>query len=161
MIEVWYDGCCEPVNPGGNAGFGALIKLDGVTVWQTSGYVGSGPQMSNNVAEYSGMIGVLTELIRMGYQHERVLVRGDNMMTIQQMAGHWRAKCGLYLPYFHRCKELVKKFSKIRFQWIPREQNGEADELSKAALHERGVKFRIQPQEDPLTDAFRKTIQSA
>lgn len=145
-IEVWYDGCCEPKNPGGNAAFGALIKIDGITVWTASQFIGSGQGMSNNVAEYSGMIGVLEELLIRGLQKEKILVRGDNMMTIEQMAGNWRARGGLYIPYYLKCKELVKKFKRIKFQWIPREENPEADELSKQILVNRGVQFRIQPE---------------
>lgn len=146
LIEVWYDGACEPKNPGGNAAFGALIKKDGTIIWETSVFIGVGAGMSNNVAEYSGMIGVLEKLIELGLQNEPVHMRGDNMMTIQQMAGRWRAKRGLYIPYYQRCKGLVKKFKRISFEWIPREKNGEADELSKRVLIERKVNFRIQPQ---------------
>jgi ribonuclease HI len=146
LVEVWYDGCCEPVNPGGNAAFGALIKVDGQTIWDRSGFIGSGPGMSNNVAEYSGMIGVLEKLIELGMKKERILVRGDNMITIMQMAGKWRARRGLYIPYFQKCEALVRQFPRIDFEWIPREQNGEADELSKRVLIERKVEFRIQPE---------------
>lgn len=145
-IEVWYDGCCEPVNPGGNAAFGALIKIDGATVWTASRFIGAGQGMSNNVAEYSGMIGVLERLIELGLHKENVHVRGDNMMTIQQMAGRWRAKKGLYIPYFLKCKAIVAQFRRITFEWIPRESNAEADELSKQILIDRKVKFRIQPE---------------
>lgn len=141
-IEVWYDGACEPVNPGGHASFGALIKKNGETIWETSIYVGVGPGMSNNVAEYSGMIGVLEKLLEMGIEKELIHVRGDNMMTIQQMAGRWRAKGGLYIPYYEKCKALVRQFSRISFEWIPREQNTEADELSKQILEQKGIRKR-------------------
>ncbi len=102
--------------------------------------------MSNNVAEYSGMIGVLEKLLELGYRDASILVRGDNRMTIMQMAGKWGARKGLYLPYFEKCKKLIGQFPHIDFQWIPREQNGEADELSKRILIERKVTFRIQPE---------------
>jgi ribonuclease HI len=45
-IEVWYDGCCEPVNPGGHAAAGVVIKRDGHVIWQESRYIGHGLQMS-------------------------------------------------------------------------------------------------------------------
>lgn len=145
-IEVWYDGCCEPVNPGGNASFGAVIKRGEEILWSRSGYIGSGEGMSNCVAEYAGMIGALEKLLSLGLQDADILVRGDNMMTIRQMEGRWRAKRGLYIPYYSLCKSLVARFSRIRFEWIPRELNGEADALSKQILVDKNVKFRIQPR---------------
>jgi ribonuclease HI len=146
MIEVFYDGACEPINPGGNAGFGALIKMDGKTIWEKSDFVGEGSKMSNNVAEYAGMIGVLEELINRGLEDERIVVHGDNKMTIMQMAGAWKAKKGLYLPWYWKCRALVKRFDRIEFKWIPREMNSEADALSKQALKHRNVAFHIQPE---------------
>lgn len=156
-VEVWYDGAVEPVNPGGHGSFGALIKVNGEKIWEASIYIGHGPTISNNVAEYSGMIGVLEKLIELGLRERGILVRGDNMMTIMQMAGLWRAKRGLYIPYYLKCKDLVSRFPHIHFEWIPREQNGEADELSKQVLIDRHVKFRIQP-EDTLTEEFKRVV---
>ena len=154
-IEVWYDGSCEPVNPGGNASFGALIKVNGKTVWETSVFIGSGEGMSNNVAEYSGMIGVLEELLKRKWERERILVRGDNMMTIRQMEGSWKAKKGMYLPYYQRCKKLVSRFKKIKFQWIPREENTEADDLSKAGSKDDGPPCHI----TEMDELFSRTIR--
>jgi hypothetical protein len=47
-----FDGACEPVNPGGTATFGVIIKdEDGTVIYEEHGLVGSGDAMSNNVAE--------------------------------------------------------------------------------------------------------------
>src|SRR5262249_24995365 len=32
FIEAWFDGSCEPVNPGGTAGWGAVILVGGTAV---------------------------------------------------------------------------------------------------------------------------------
>jgi ribonuclease HI len=29
LVEAWFDGSCEPVNPGGTAFYGAVIVIDG------------------------------------------------------------------------------------------------------------------------------------
>jgi hypothetical protein len=47
LIEGWCDGACEPMNPGGHASWGAVLKIDGVKVWSAGGYCGVGPEMSN------------------------------------------------------------------------------------------------------------------
>src|SRR5574341_828680 len=63
-IEAYFDGVCEPRNPGGHAAYGALIKVHGQVFWQEGKYIGVGPHMTNNIAEYSGAIAVLEALQR-------------------------------------------------------------------------------------------------
>jgi ribonuclease HI len=53
---------------------------------------------------------------------------------------------GFYLPIALKCKDLLKQFPNIAGEWIPREQNSLADELSKTELKKAGVKFRIQKE---------------
>lgn len=156
---MWYDGACEPTNPGGTASYGVIVKKDGVVLFEESKIVGSGPRMSNNVAEYSGAISGMEWLLANGFSRSRILVRGDNKMSVLQMAGFWKVRTwdGLYVPYWRRALDLVKKFRHIKFQWIPREQNGEADEISKRALKESGVKFVIQ-KEDNLDADYRRVM---
>ena len=146
-IEVWYDGCCEPVNPGGHAAAGVVIKKGGSILWQESRYIGSGPQMSNNVAEYSGIVTALEYLLGAGLAHFPVVMRGDSMLSVRQMCGEWRVNGGLYLPYYRKAQEMARSFPKISFVWVPREQNAEADTLSKRVLKEKGIRFRIQREE--------------
>ena len=146
MIEMWYDGACEPVNPGGHASYGVLIRLGKDVLFNASGYVGYGPKMSNNVAEYSGIVAGLEWFIQNNFNDRGATVRGDNMMSIQQMKGEWKARKGLYLPLYYKARALLDSFNWLYFEWIPREKNNEADELSKAALRVRHVKFRIQPE---------------
>ena len=149
VIEVWYDGACEPRNPGGTASYGVIIKDGNKVLFEESKIVGSGEKMSNNVAEYSGAISGLKWLLENGFVKRPILVRGDNKMSVEQMAGNWKVKTwdGLYVPFWREAIGLVKRFKRIEFRWIPREQNGEADEISKRALKESGVKFMIQPED--------------
>ena len=47
-ILAWFDGACEPVNPGGTASFGVVIKgVDGTVLLRGHGVVGIGKDMSN------------------------------------------------------------------------------------------------------------------
>ena len=36
LIECWFDGACEPKNPGGYASYGVIVKVDGRKVWEAS-----------------------------------------------------------------------------------------------------------------------------
>jgi ribonuclease HI len=148
MIEAWFDGVCEPKNPGGHAAYGALVKVNGVDVMREGAYVGFGSKMSNNVAEYSGMIAILAKIIPLLQDHRDIAwIRGDSMLVVNQLRGTWEVHGGLYIPYFRKAWEMFDPWrGRITLEWIPREKNGECDELSKGVLRERGVRFRIQPE---------------
>jgi len=52
------------------------------------------------------------------------------------MKGEWKVKKGVYLPKYREAKEAARAFKAIRFVWVPREANREADELSRVAYME-------------------------
>jgi ribonuclease HI len=149
MIEAWFDGACEPVNPGGHGAWGAIVKVDGPIVYREGGYCGAGPSISNNVAEYSGFCAALTEALR--YPGE-IRVRGDSRLVICQLSdeaaracgypGKWKMKGGLYQPFYERAVQLLEP--RVALEWVPRENNNECDVLSKEVLRAKGVRFRIQ-----------------
>jgi ribonuclease HI len=91
---AYFDGACEPVNPGGMAAYGAVIIQDGQHIWECSKLFypeqGKEDQTTNNVAEYCGLIAVLEHLIDLGAQHEPIMVYGDSKLVIQQMFGQWK-----------------------------------------------------------------------
>jgi ribonuclease HI len=144
MIHCFFDGACEPINPGGHAAYGAVVKVDGAVVLSEGGYVGHGSAMSNNVGEYAGVIRVLETLAELPGS---AVIYGDSNLVINQLSGRWKARGGLYLPYYEKAKMLLAPLKpRIRFEWIPREQNDACDRLSKDVLHARGITFHIQSE---------------
>ena len=131
-FDVWFDGACGPVNPGGTAAFGYAVYEDGAKVWENSGIIGKGPAMSNNVAEYCGVIEAAKYITTIA-PGSVVRFHGDSNLVVQQLSGKWKAKGGLYMPYLHEAREICAAL-KASFHWIPREQNAEADKLSKKPL---------------------------
>jgi ribonuclease HI len=155
-IVAYFDGACEPVNPGGYASFGAVIFIDGVKVWELSKLFvpqkGRESETSNNVAEYSGFIAILEYLLENKLNNEEIQIYGDSMLVLCQMLmddpkwhKRWEIKDGFYVPLALKAKKLLEQFPKIKGEWIPREKNSIADELSKAELIKAGITFRIQP----------------
>jgi ribonuclease HI len=137
-IRAWFDGACEPKNPGGHAAWGAIVEVNGEVVLSEAGYVGSGPMMSNNVAEYCACIAVLQEIRKHGGD---VTVFGDSELVIKQLNGQYRAKRGLYLPYFHEAIAILETIGRerVKFEWIAGKKNIRADRLSHQALAARGI----------------------
>ena len=135
---AWFDGACEPVNPGGTATFGVMIKdKDGTVLLKEHGLVGKGSRMSNNVAEYAGVLHFLKYLS--SRPPRRVTIHGDSNLVINQLNGKWRVRKGLYLSSAVEAKELLAYLRGLGWQvslcWIPRTQNEECDALSKKIGH--------------------------
>jgi ribonuclease HI len=129
----------EPKNPGGHAAWSAIICRGADIIWQQSGYCGFGPLISNNVAEYSGVCAVLE---RLQGESESCLVRGDSKLVVMQLSGIYKVRGGLYLPYFIKAKQLLDPIAhRVEFEWIPREQNVNCDNLSKQVLREMNVQI--------------------
>jgi len=150
MVEAWFDGCCEPVNPGGYAAWGALVKVDGSVVYADGGYCGTGRKMSNNVAEYAGAEAALLEAEK---HSGKVILRGDSKLVIMQLSKRWGVRGGLYVPFYEKAVLVASRLKpRLRMEWIPRRFNGECDKLSKGVLKEMNIKFRIQPEEDDIPE---------
>jgi ribonuclease HI len=133
-ILAWFDGACEPLNPGGTASFGVMVKDDdGTVLLKEHGLVGKGKAMSNNVAEYAGVLHILKYLS--SRPPGRVTIHGDSNLVINQLNAKWRIRKGLYLSIALETKELLAYLRGLGWQinlcWIPREQNAECDALSK------------------------------
>ena len=143
LVTAYFDGACEPRNPGGNMGFGAYILKNGTKVCEWSDFALQDAKNTNNVAEYKACLWALKTIIEKKLQHERVIIHGDSKLVVNQMNGHWKIKGGHYTPYAVECLQLIQQFKSIRFKWIPREQNAYADELSKRELTSRGVKIAV------------------
>jgi len=152
-LRVWIDGACEPVNPGGTASYGLVIKHGQEILFEKGAVVGSGPSVSNNVAEYSGLIAFLewylearASLVDRALKR-RPAIYSDSSLLINQMTGEWRVKRGLYVPYYNKAQALIKENRlDLGFWWVPRSENEDADRWSKKALLDAGVKLRIQPE---------------
>ena len=145
-INAWFDGCCEPKNPGGHAAYGVVIEVDGAITLQTGDYVGHGKEISNNVAEYAGVIRILEALAGIP---GTAVIHGDSKLVINQLGvKKWKSHGGLYVPYMQKAKLLLAPLKdRVKFQWIPREKNEMCDRLSKDVLRQRGIEFKIQPEE--------------
>ena len=147
MYAAYFDGACEPVNPGGIATYGAVIFHDRDRVWACSEVYYPEPgrerQTSNNIAEYSGFLAVLRWFIDQRLTDAEIMVRGDSKLVIKQMFGSWRIKNALYVPLALQGRQMLTQFSNINGLWIPRDQNPLADELAKAAQRRAGVVRRL------------------
>lgn len=143
MIEAWFDGACN--NIGDNrSGYGALVKADGVVIHRVHGCLGIGRDLSNNCAEYAGIIALFRLFIQSGITE--AVIYGDSNLVVGQLTGRVKVKRGRYLPFFEEARSLYKQLPAVRLQWIPREQNMEADELSQIGIQSEKIESILPPR---------------
>lgn len=148
-FEIFFDGACNPVNPGGHMGYGFIIKENNEYISHGSFYEEPSRNNTNNVAEYKACIEAMHSLLNYTKLNNikifTVVVYGDSKLVVEQMNGKWRINAGAYVEFAQKTKKLIEDSfvkERIYFKWIPREQNEEADELSVQELISRGVERR-------------------
>lgn len=139
---AYFDGACEKTNPNGNLGIGSFVlDKERKMIFRYSKFISQRemPKNSNNVAEYMAFISVLEYFIENNLQNEKIIVCGDSQLVIRQMTREYGCNGGIYEPYYHKALKLCGKFTNISFEWVRREFNTIADDLSKQALIENGI----------------------
>ena len=129
MITIYFDGLCYPKNPGGVAGYGYLVYRDSEPIWRGFGGVGEGRGMTNNVAEYEALMAAAQWLVDEGIE-DRILIKGDSELVIKQMKGQYKVSSATSKKYVPEIKRLLQG-KDVSFSWVPREENEEADKLSR------------------------------
>lgn len=130
-IEIYFDGLCEPKNPGGTATYGFVLYRNGERIHSDCGVVGEGNGMTNNVAEYSALFEALNWIDEQNLNDE-IIIKGDSKLVIQQLNGNWKSKSRTSKEFIPKIKSLLNGRN-ATFLWIPREKNKEADMLTKIA----------------------------
>ncbi len=116
-------------NPG-PAGYGSVVLApDGTVLAERAASLG---RVTNNVAEYSGLIAGLEAARELGAA--RVDVRMDSKLVVEQMSGRWQVKHPDMKPLARKASGLVQDFDKVTFEWVPRAQNTHADRLANEAM---------------------------
>lgn len=128
QIIVFFDGACEPINPGGVGTYAFVVQ--GVETYGEAGIACEpGPHCTNNVAEYTGLIKALRWLKMRGISG--AVVKGDSQLVIRQVLGSYAVRSERLKPLYEEAKALAEEVKAV-LMWIPREENL-ADELTKVA----------------------------
>jgi len=89
-------------------------------------------EMTNNMAEYEALLRALTIAMERSVSH--ITVYTDSQLVANQVTGAYKIKNMTLFGYVRRVKEIVSNFEHFTIQYIPREQNREADKLAKDAI---------------------------
>jgi ribonuclease HI len=129
IIYAYFDGSCSP-NPNGKIGLGGIIQRGSQMLGKFSLPVDAKQGNTNNVAEYMACFKLLTLLKELKLQDDKIVLRGDSKLVINQLSGVWGIKSGAYARFARNAQGLSKEFTSLSFEWIPRDSNTIADALS-------------------------------
>ena len=125
MIEIWTDG--SNTKDGSKTRSSWVIKRDGELIEKDAmdGFAGW-----SDVAEYIAILRGMWRLECLGLQDESIAWYCDNLMVVRQLSHEMEIKQGKYVLLAYRALEALEDFPRLKFKWIPREQNKEADALA-------------------------------
>lgn len=116
-------------NPG-PASYGVVLRRpDGSPLESLGKYIG---RATNNVAEYYALIAALDYAAAKDIR--RLRVESDSQLIVNQVKGLYKVKDPGLKPLHERAKKQAAALESFSIQYVPREQNREADALANAAL---------------------------
>jgi ribonuclease HI len=141
LILIYFDGLCEPKNPRGIATYAYIIKEPSGKKLEEGFGLAAKPfseSSTNNVAEYAGVVCGLKKGLK--YSKDAVVL-GDSALVIKQLKKEYKIRSKKLLPYYEAANNLIAQYSSLEFKWIPREENVEADSLTRRAynLYKQGI----------------------
>lgn len=128
-VDIFTDGGARG-NPG-PAGIGVVIKHNGKTIEEYRKFLG---EATNNQAEYEGVHHALLQAKKLGVTEIAFYL--DSELVVSQLKQEFKIKNEILGKIFIKIWNLSQHFKKISYQWIPREQNDEADKLVNQAIDE-------------------------
>lgn len=141
-ITIFCDGLCEPVNPGGTATYGFVVYGKDRKLKEGFRIIGDGFGMTNNVAEYTAAIEGLRYVKQKRLHRKEIMVKSDSQLLINQLNDSWQVRSARIRPLYDEAQSLLRNFPRVSFRWIPREENKEADLLSRRAYMGEAQKSR-------------------
>lgn len=157
-LLLCVDGGCQPKNPGGIATYGWVIYGTAQEILAEDCAVAKngGPLATNNYAEYCAL-GFSLKWLREQNWKGILSVQADSKLLICQVTREWKCNAKhldalrqriwehlafMDLKTVHEVPE--SEVPTVHFNWVPREMNAYADELSnrayKAFLHSKESK---------------------
>ena len=125
-----FDGCSKG-NPG-PGGAGAVLYKNNQEIWSEGKFVG--PQVTNNFAEYSGLLLGLEYISKEKKDIQTLLVRGDSQLVIKQMRGEYKVNSVNLIELHRQAKHYANTILDIDFEHVGRDLNVRADALSNEGL---------------------------
>ena len=132
VLSISCDGGARG-NPG-PGGIGVVIRRKGNSkiVERIGKFVGL--KVTNNQTEYLGVIESLRAAEK--YEPRSLEIFLDSELVVRQLNGQYKVKNAGLKMYWQEIQELIERFEEVKFSYVPREKNKEADKLVNQVLDE-------------------------
>jgi probable phosphoglycerate mutase len=137
-------------NPG-PAGYGVVVRdgRTGQVLAERGQFLG---EVTNNVAEYSGLVAGIETALEIN-PVALLDIRLDSRLVVQQMLGHWKIKHEDMRRLATHARSLLMGAS-ATFTWVPRAANSGADRLVNEAIDARSaIRRDFEPEAPPAAEA--------
>ena len=128
--KIFTDGASRG-NPGPSASAFLIINNENKILFQDAFYVGI---TTNNNAEYIALLKAIEKLIEMDTLQANLLFFSDSKLMVNQINGQYKINKDHIKEYVSKINEYKSKFLSSKFEYIPREQNRQADKLCNQVL---------------------------
>jgi len=140
---LFFDGGSRG-NPGKAAGAAVIVMPDG-NCHSVSEFLDFA---TNNEAEYTGLIVGLLKAQELGI--EELEVKGDSNLVVNQVNGVWKINSDRLRSLCNQARSLINNFQRATINWIPREQNHQADAVANQCM-DQGFSNRVSSQKSQQT----------
>ena len=130
-LILYTDGASRG-NPGEGGVGVVLTDLEDNIVLEEKLYLG---ECTNNQAEYRALILGLEEAKTL--KPSKLVIRADSELLVRQLQGLYKVKNEGLQPLYLKAMKLLKGFSSLKIEHIPRERNKKADKLANRAIDEK------------------------
>ncbi|MDD3151263.1 MAG: ribonuclease HI family protein [Candidatus Gastranaerophilales bacterium] len=125
----------------GNPGPGAVVALvreESEILTKSSKFIGE--SVTNNIAEYEGLIHALELASRV--TKDEITCCLDSELVVKQLLGEYKVRNPNMLPLFLKVQKLQEKFKRIKYKHVPRTDNFQTvvDELLNDELDNQGYR---------------------
>ena len=135
---IHVDGSVLPQNPGGVVGYGWHADTG------DSGFgiaFEGGDSATNNIGEYTSVAAALIWVLSQRISSITVTIKSDSELLVNQLNGLWRVKHANLKPIAAIVHMMIETLNgreiEVVAEWIPREENKVADDLSRRALKQQ------------------------
>jgi ribonuclease HI len=143
MYMIYCDSSIEPFNPDGILSWAFIAKRRGEIVHQDVKISGWGKGTTNNQGEYQAVVGAMLWLVSLPSNEQfPAVIHSDSQLIVNQCKGQW----GCHDKKLQRLHALVQRARQryrksVIFKWIPREENREADALSRTLYTDEALRL--------------------
>jgi ribonuclease HI len=138
-FRVHFDGAVSESKLGCDMGIGVAVFINNGFEEDLSKFVGvkGWDESSSNIAEWIGCVEALKLINEYKQEGDTFEIVSDSEIVTNQFNGVYAVNKESFKPYYREAMKLYHKAGllDVKIRWVPRNQNKEADVLSKKGLH--------------------------